>query len=69
MLFKAGGSCSWKTSGMSGNCPAGNWSCARILLTEDVLGATRPLPPDEDVAIRELSEEEDRLFLGAILDS
>jgi hypothetical protein len=36
---------------------------------EDVLGAARPLPPDEDVVIRELSEEEDRLFLGAILDS
>ena len=35
---------------------------------EDVLGAARPLPPDEDVVIRELSEEEDRLFLGAILD-
>jgi hypothetical protein len=35
---------------------------------EDVLGAARPLPPDEDVVIRELSEE-DRLFLGAILDS
>ena len=31
---------------------------------EDVLGAARPLPPDEDVVIRELSEEEDRLFLG-----
>jgi 8-oxo-dGTP pyrophosphatase MutT (NUDIX family) len=26
---------------------------------EDVLGAARPLPPDEDVAIRELSEEEE----------
>ena len=36
---------------------------------EDVLGAARPLPPDEDVVIRELSEEEDRLFLVAILDS
>ena len=36
---------------------------------EDVLGAARPLPPDEDVVIRDLSEEEDRLFLGAILDS
>ena len=36
---------------------------------EDVLDAARPLPPDEDVVIRELSEEEDRLFLGAILDS
>jgi hypothetical protein len=36
---------------------------------ENVLGAARPLPPDEDVVIRELSEAEDRLFLGAILDS
>ena len=36
---------------------------------QDVLGVARPLPPDEDVVIRELSEEEDRLFLGAILDS
>ena len=36
---------------------------------EDVLGAARPLPPDEDVVIRELSAEEDRLFLGAFLDS
>ncbi len=36
---------------------------------EDVLGAARPLPPDEDVVIEELSDEEDRLFLAAILDS
>jgi hypothetical protein len=32
---------------------------------EDVLGAARPLPPDEDVVIEDLSEAEDRLFLGA----
>ena len=36
---------------------------------DEVFAAARPLPPDEDVVIRELSEEEDRLFLGAILDS
>ncbi|HEX3955303.1 MAG TPA: hypothetical protein VHZ03_01585 [Trebonia sp.] len=36
---------------------------------EDVLAAARPLPPDEDVVIEDLSEAEDRLFLGAILDS
>jgi hypothetical protein len=36
---------------------------------EDVLDAARPLPPDEDVIIRELSDEEDRLFVGAILGS
>jgi hypothetical protein len=35
---------------------------------EDVLDAARPLPPDEDVVIEELSEDEDRLFLAAILD-
>jgi hypothetical protein len=35
---------------------------------EDVLGAARPLPPDEDVVIEDLSDEEDRLFLAAILD-
>jgi hypothetical protein len=36
---------------------------------EDVLSAARPLPPDEDVVIEDLGEAEDRLFLGAILDS
>jgi hypothetical protein len=36
---------------------------------EEVLDAARPLPPDEDVVIEELSEDEDRLFLAAILDS
>jgi hypothetical protein len=40
-----------------------------MLRREDVLGAARPLPPDEDVVIRELSAEEDGLFLGAFLDS
>ena len=35
---------------------------------EDVLDAARPLPPDEDVVIEELSDEGDRLFLAAILD-
>jgi len=34
-----------------------------------VLDAARPLPPDEDVVNDELSEDEDRLFLAAILDS
>jgi hypothetical protein len=36
---------------------------------EEVLDAARPLPPDKDVVIEELSEDEDRLFLAAILDS
>ena len=36
---------------------------------EEVLAAARLLPPDDDVVISELYEEEDRLFLGAILDS
>ena len=35
---------------------------------EDVLAAARPLPPDDDVVIEELSDEEDRLFLAAILN-
>jgi hypothetical protein len=35
---------------------------------KDVLEAARPLPPDEDVVIEELSDDEDRLFLAAILD-
>jgi hypothetical protein len=36
---------------------------------EEVLEETRPLPPDEDVVIEELSDDEDRLFLAVILDS
>jgi hypothetical protein len=36
---------------------------------EDVLEAARPLPPDEDVVIEELSDDEDRQFLAVILDS
>jgi hypothetical protein len=36
---------------------------------EDVIEAARPLPPDEDVVIEELSDDEDRLFLAVILDS
>jgi len=35
---------------------------------EDVLDTARPLPPDEDVVIEDLSDEEDRLFLAAILN-
>lgn len=33
----------------------------------EVLDAARPLPPDEVVVIGDLTEEEDRLFLAAIL--
>jgi len=36
---------------------------------EDVLEAARPLPPDDDVVIEELSDDEDRRFLAVILDS
>ena len=36
---------------------------------EEVLNAARPLPPDEQVLIGDLTEEEDRLFLKAILDA
>jgi hypothetical protein len=35
----------------------------------DVLGAARPLPPDADVLIDDLTEDEDRLFLAAILEA
>ena len=35
----------------------------------DVLDAARPLPPDEDAMISGLTEDEDRLFLAAILDA
>lgn len=34
---------------------------------EEVLNAARPLPPDEDALIGDLTEQEDRLFLEAIL--
>ena len=34
---------------------------------EEVLNAARPLPHDEEVLIRDLTEEEDRLFLEAIM--
>jgi hypothetical protein len=34
-----------------------------------VLGAARPLPPDADVLIGDLTEDEDRLFLAAILEA
>jgi hypothetical protein len=34
-----------------------------------VLVAARPLPPDEDVLIEDLTEDEDRLFLAAVLDA
>ena len=34
---------------------------------DDVLAAARPLPPDEDVLIDGLTEDEDRLFLAAVL--
>jgi hypothetical protein len=35
----------------------------------DVLDAARPLPPDADVVIDDLTEDEDRLFLAAILEA
>ncbi len=34
---------------------------------DEVLRVARPLPPDEDVLISDLSEDEDRLFLEAIV--
>jgi hypothetical protein len=34
-----------------------------------VLDAAKPLPPDEDAVIGDLSEDEDRIFLTAILNA
>lgn len=34
---------------------------------DEVLRVARPLPPDEDVVIGDLTEDEDRLFLEAIV--
>ena len=45
--------------------PAASWERDR----DDVLAAARPLPPDEDVLIDDLTEDEDRLFLTAVLDA
>jgi hypothetical protein len=36
---------------------------------DDILAAARPLPPDEDVLIDGLTEDEDRLFLAAVLET
>ncbi len=36
---------------------------------DDVLDAARPLPPDEDVLMDDLTEDEDRIFLAAILNA
>ena len=36
---------------------------------DDVLAAARPLPLDENVLMDDLTEEEDRLFLAAVLDA
>jgi len=35
----------------------------------EVLDAARPLPPNEEVLIGDLTEEEDRLFLEAIMSA
>jgi hypothetical protein len=36
---------------------------------DDVLAAAQPLPRDEDVLIDDLTEDEDRLFIAAVLDA
>jgi hypothetical protein len=36
---------------------------------DDVLAAARLLPPDEDVLIDGLTEDEDHLFLAAVLEA
>jgi hypothetical protein len=35
----------------------------------EVLQVARPLPPDEDVLMTDLAEDEDRMFLSAILSA
>jgi len=36
---------------------------------EEVLNAARPRPPDEEALIGDLTEEEDRIFLEAIMSA
>lgn len=36
---------------------------------EEVLAAAKPLPPDDEAVIEDLTEEEDRIFLDAILNA
>jgi hypothetical protein len=36
---------------------------------EEVLDAARPLPPHEEMLIEDLTEEEDRIFVEAIVDA
>lgn len=36
---------------------------------EEVLRAARPLPPDDEVLIEDLTEDEDRVFLDAIFNA
>lgn len=36
---------------------------------EEVLAAARPLPPHEEMLIEDLTDEEDRIFVAAILDA
>jgi hypothetical protein len=36
---------------------------------EEVLRAARPLPPDDEVLVVDLTEDEDRVFLDAILNA
>lgn len=36
---------------------------------DDILAAARPLPPNEDALMGDLAEDEDRLFIAAVLDA
>jgi hypothetical protein len=36
---------------------------------EEVLGAARPLPPADEMVIEDLTDDEERLFIEAILDA
>jgi hypothetical protein len=38
-------------------------------IREAVLNAARPLPPNEDSLIGDLTEDEDRLFLDGVLEA
>lgn len=37
--------------------------------TDELLAAARPLPPVEEMLIEDLTDEEERLFIDAILDT
>ena len=48
--------------------PASKWA-SRERSKEEVLRAARPLPSDDEVLIEQLTDDEDRAFLDAILNA